>query len=151
MFNFVKIVQHDQRYILKKIIFFMSCSDGWCYKAVILPFFSNFTGKLPKKGLDKKLLKNCKMTAVDEVIRLQQGIIWKRGFLGNIFLVKLNNFFHEKHMSLKGLKWIISCKITEKGKMTTIWRHQSITSYEEFFFKMYLSSCWTIFTMINIA
>ena len=133
------------------ILYIMICFDVWRPVAVILPFFSNFTPQLPKMGIDKKVLKNCKMTAIDKVIRQKQGIIWKKGFLRNIFLVKLNNFFHEKHMSLKGLKWIISCKITEKGKMTTIWRHQSITSYEEFFFKMYLSSCWTIFTMINIA
>ena len=92
MFNFVKIVQHDQRYILKKL-YFLGHVLFWPMTSYsrLFAIFSNFSAKLPKKGIDKKLLKNCKMTAIDEVIRQKQGIIWKRGFW-NIFLVKSRSF-----------------------------------------------------------
>ena len=92
-----------------------------------------------------------------DVIRQKRDMIWKRKLFQNVPLIMLSNFYHDQHCLKIKLSWRnrrLSQKITEKrqndGCMTSYVKNG--TWYEkENFFKMFLWSYWTTFTIINIA
>ena len=91
-----------------------------------------------------------------DVIRQNQDMIWKRKNFQNVSLVILNNFYPDQHCLKIKLNWRnrrSSQKLTEKrqidGCMTSYVKIR--TWYEKILFKMFLWSCLTTFTMVNIS
>ena len=91
-----------------------------------------------------------------DVIRQTQDVIWKRKFLQNVSLIMLNNFYHDKHclkIKLQCLKRWFGRKITKKRQNDGCMKSYvkvGIWFEKEIFFKMFLWSYWTTFTMATL-
>ena len=76
-----------------------------------------------KRDSVKKLLKNDSMMAINNVIRQNREMIWRRIFFQNVSLIMLNNFSRDKHclkIKLKCLKKGFSHAILKNDNMTAI-------------------------------
>ena len=126
------------------------------YAEHFLPLWTLHKIKLKclKRGLRQQITENLQND--DYKSCQKQDMIW-RSFFPNVTLIMLNNFYNNEHylkIKFRCLKRGFSLKFTEKqqngGYMTSYVKNVTWNEIE-IFIKLYLWSCWTTLTMINVT